>query len=54
MNEFNKELFEFKFTSQPEFKSSYEKIKCFRVMDEEGNIPAENKVYEDSIDKEML
>jgi len=38
MNELNRDLFEHKFTSDMEFKSSFDKIKCFRVMDEDGNI----------------
>ena len=38
MDQPNRELFEHKFTSNMEFKSSFEKFKCFRVMDEEGNI----------------
>lgn len=52
MGEVNKELFEHKFTNDLEFRSSFEKIKCFRVMDEEGNII--NKQYENSIDKDTL
>jgi len=35
-----------------EFVSSFEKIKCFRVLDEEGNIV--NPAYKNSIDKELL
>ena len=35
-----------------EFKSSFDKFKCFRVLDEEGNII--NKEYENSIDKDVL
>ena len=38
MDEINRDLFEHKFTSDMEFRSSFDKIKCFRVMDEEGNI----------------
>lgn len=38
MNEVNRDLFEHKFTSEMNFQSSFDKIKCFRVMDEEGNI----------------
>jgi hypothetical protein len=34
----NKDLFEHKFTNDLEFRSSFDKLKCFRVMDEEGNI----------------
>ena len=48
----NIELFEHKFTEEMEFKSSFDKLKCFRVMDEEGNII--NKKYENSIDNETL
>ena len=48
----NKEMFEHKFTNDCEFKSSFDKIKCFRVMDEEGNII--NKAYENSIDDATL
>ncbi len=40
----NKDLFEHKFTNDLEFRSSFDKIKCFRVMDEEGNVI--NKKYE--------
>ena len=38
MDEINTEMFEHTFTDQMDFKSSFDKIKCFRVMDEEGNI----------------
>ena len=38
MDEIDTSLFEHKFTDQMEFRSSFDKIKCFRVMDEEGNI----------------
>jgi|LauGreDrversion4_2_1035121.scaffolds.fasta_scaffold317521_2 hypothetical protein len=38
MNELNRELFEHKFTTEMNFRSSFEKMKCFRVMDEEGKI----------------
>ena len=31
-------LFNHKFTNDMDFKSKFEKIKCFRVMDEEGQI----------------
>ena len=33
MDQLNMDLFEHKFTSDMEFRSSFEKIKCFRVMD---------------------
>lgn len=52
MNQINRDLFEHKFTNELEFKSSFDKIKCFRVMDEEGNII--NKQYENSIPDELL
>jgi hypothetical protein len=52
MGEINKELFEHKFTHELDFKSSFEKIKCFRVMDEEGNIV--NKKYDKKIEPEKL
>lgn len=35
-----------------EFRSNFEKIKCFRVMDEEGNII--NKGYADKISDELI
>jgi hypothetical protein len=35
-----------------EFKSGFEKIKCFRVIDEEGNVI--NKKFDNSIDNETL
>jgi len=48
MNEINRDLFEHKFTNEMEFRSAFDKIKCFRVLDEEGNII--NKKFEGSID----
>jgi hypothetical protein len=48
----NQELFEHKFTNDLDFKSSFEKFKCFRVIDEDGNIV--NKKYEDSIKADEL
>ncbi len=41
-------MFEHKFTNDMDFRSNFDKIKCFRVLDEEGNII--NKKYEGSID----
>ena len=38
MDVLNRDLFEHKFTSEMAFRSSFDKLKCFRVMDEEGNI----------------
>lgn len=52
MGEINKELFEHKFTHELDFRSSFDKIKCFRVMDEEGNIV--NKHFEDQISADKL
>lgn len=52
MGEVNKEMFEHKFTNDLEFKSSFDKVKCFRVMDEEGNII--NKKYENAISDTTL
>ncbi len=52
MDIINYDLFEHKFTNDLQFKSSFDKFKCFRVMDEEGNII--NKKYENSIDEVTL
>jgi len=52
MDQINREMFEHKFTDKMEFTSSFEKMKCFRVMDEEGNII--NKGYDDKIDTAKL
>ena len=39
MGEINRELlFDHKFTTDMDFKDQFEKIKCFRVMDENGKI----------------
>ena len=51
MNEINRELLEHKFTSDLNFTNSFEKFKCFRVIDEEGNVI--NKDY-DNIDNDTL
>ncbi len=48
----NYELFEHKFTDKMEFRSSFDKIKCFRVIDHEGKVV--NKQYEDLIPKEKI
>lgn len=48
----NRDLFEHKFTNDLEFRSSFDKIKCFRVMDEEGNVI--NKKHEGQIPPEKL
>lgn len=47
MDELNRDLFDHKFTDSMEFKSGFEKFKCFRVLDEDGNLV--NKAYENSI-----
>lgn len=52
MGEVNKEMFEHKFTNDLEFRSQFDKLKCFRVMDEDGNII--NKKFENSIDDSTL
>ena len=52
MNEVNKDLIEHKFTNEMEFRSSFEKFKCFRVLDEEGNLI--NKKYDNSIPTNLL
>lgn len=38
MDQLNMDLFEHKFTSEMEFRSSFDKMKCFRVMDQNGEI----------------
>jgi hypothetical protein len=45
-------MFEHKFTSSMEFKSSFDKFKCFRVIDEEGNIVT--KGYVEKIPNDLL
>lgn len=52
MDKVNMEMFEHKFVNEPEFRSEYEKIKCFRLLDEDGNLI--NKKYENSIDDNTL
>lgn len=38
MDQPNPDLFQHSFTNDMKFVDKFEKIKCFRVMDEEGNI----------------
>jgi 2-oxoisovalerate dehydrogenase E1 component alpha subunit len=38
MGEVNPDMFTHTFTSEMNFRSKFEKMKCFRVMDNEGNI----------------
>ena len=52
MDVVNRDLFEHKFTSEMDFRSSYDKIKCFRVLDEEGNVVTPG--YDDKVDDELL
>lgn len=53
MDQLDTSLFEHKFTNDMEFRSSFDKIKCFRVMDEDGNII--NAAYDNKIpDKKLL
>lgn len=52
MDEINHDMLEHDFTSDMEFKSSNEKIKCFRVMDSEGNIVTPG--YDDKISDELI
>jgi hypothetical protein len=54
MGEIDRELlFEHKFTPEMDFKDRFDKIKCFRVMDEEGVIVNDGG-YENKIDNEKL
>merc|ERR1712166_743407 len=54
MGEIDRELlFEQKFTPELDFKDRFDKIKCFRVMDEEGVIVNDGG-YEKLIDNEKL
>lgn len=52
MDQLDQNLFTHDFTNQMEFKSSFEKFKCFRVMDTEGNIITPG--YDDKIPEEKL
>lgn len=53
MDQLNPDMFEHSFTTEMEFKSSFEKIKCFRIMDNEGNII--KKGYDTTIpDKDLI
>lgn len=54
MDQVNMSMFEQKFTNDLEFRSSFDKIKCFRVLDEEGNVVnkgAEPKISEETLQK---
>lgn len=52
MDKLNPDLFSHTFTSEMSFRSKFEKLKCFRVMDGEGNIITPG--YEDKIDPKEL
>lgn len=52
MDQLDKNLFEHDFTDKMDFKSTFEKFKCFRVIDEEGKVI--NREYENVISKEKL
>ena len=52
MNELDRSMFEHKFTNDMEFRSSFDKIKCFRVMDQDGNII--NPEYDRKIPEDAL
>jgi len=52
MDEIDRSLFEHKFTTEMNFRSSFDKIKCFRVMDEEGAII--NPGYDTQLTDEKL
>ena len=52
MGELDQSMFEHKFTNDMEFRSSFDKIKCFRVMDEEGNVI--NPGYDKKISNDLL
>ena len=52
MDQINRDLFEHKFTEEMNFRSSFDKIKCFRVMDEDGNIVTPG--YENQISDDLL
>jgi len=52
MDLFNRDLVEHKFTSEMHFRSSFDKIECFRVIDEEGNVVTPG--YADKIPVEKL
>jgi hypothetical protein len=38
MDQVNPDMFTHTFTSEMNFRSKFEKMKCFRVMDNDGNI----------------
>lgn len=52
MNQMNPDLFTHTFTNEMNFRSKFDKMKCFRVMDGDGNIITPG--YEDKISPEDL
>ena len=52
MDQIDFNLFEHDFTNSIDFRDKAEKFKCFRVMDEEGNIITPG--YDDKIDTNLL
>jgi hypothetical protein len=52
MDQVNTDMFEQKFTQDLEFRSTFDKIRCFRVLDEEGNVI--NKTNEPKINDATL
>lgn len=52
MDQVDKSLFEHSFTTEMNFQSSFEKIKCFRIMDENGDIV--KKGYDTTLSNEEI
>jgi 2-oxoisovalerate dehydrogenase E1 component alpha subunit len=52
MDQLDPELFEHSFTNEMKFVSKFDKFKCFRVMDTEGNIVTRG--YDDKIPTDLL
>lgn len=52
MDKLNNDLFDHTFTSEMNFKSSFDKFKCFRVLDENGEIVT--KGYDNLIPEAQL
>ena len=49
---FTKDHFKFTFTPEMQFRPSFDKVPCFRVLDNDGNMI--NKDYENSIEEATL
>ena len=52
MGEMNREMFEHSFTSDMKFQDSFDKIKCFRVLDEAGEVVTPG--YDTKISQDLL